>query len=685
MNYIDKVKTFANEKGGKFMAEDAVWDSSLPWRCKEGHEWSCSFAVAKKYWCPQCSEFERQSNQLTKYQKLASERDGELLNGKYLGAHIHHQWRCKNGHCFDLQPERFAQRWCVECNLREVKNKEFDVIKDVAEKRGGRCLSIDYKNNSTKMLWECGNEAKHQWWAVSASVKNGSWCPHCARPSQAIPSGESIVSKKINVSKMTTAMRSGLKVLPKPVWPVGKKKASDLKIGESREKYFLDSLPAIRKVAKEMGGNCEGESFPGHGLAMGWCCEGKHRWKMSLFQFQNGEWCKECQKISYTTQSKSLLKKMNLSMDGDFKSLMAVEKFRCKKGHVEETSLLNLFHRKHGCQQCRIEEKKDAVSDWAKKNGLIINGTVPNNKKELVKWECKACKGFEVQSPLVMMKRKNPCWTCYGKQVIGKVKETAIAKGGTCLSVEYKGSKELLMMKCNVADHPSWKIDPFSIINGSWCKYCSKSPPRTIEDARRVAEEKGGQCLSIEYKGYQEPMQWKCSNGSCATFTSSFNSVSMGQWCPTCKNKGENIARQLMKEIFGKDFPSAYPEWLRRKKQGRPMQLDGYCPELGFAFEYQGLQHSSRSKYLHATEEAFEAQKKRDEEKKLRCIKNNVVLVEIPQFSRTRDKEARAEIIRALLSSNLTNDLREKVEKAAVEHKVRKTGRPWLRQESEKN
>jgi len=46
-------------------------------------------------------------------------------------------------------------------------------------KRGGKCLSDTYVNNQTKLLLECAEG--HQWEAAPNSIKNGSWCPHCAR------------------------------------------------------------------------------------------------------------------------------------------------------------------------------------------------------------------------------------------------------------------------------------------------------------------------------------------------------------------------------------------------------------------------------------------------------------------------------------------------------------------------
>ncbi len=49
----------------------------------------------------------------------------------------------------------------------------------IARKYGGKCLSQEYVNNRTKLLWECGKG--HQWETEPYHVKShGQWCPECA-------------------------------------------------------------------------------------------------------------------------------------------------------------------------------------------------------------------------------------------------------------------------------------------------------------------------------------------------------------------------------------------------------------------------------------------------------------------------------------------------------------------------
>ncbi len=50
-------------------------------------------------------------------------------------------------------------------------------MQEIAKKRGGKCLSIAYINNSSKLRFECARG--HQFSARPHNIKNGTWCPIC--------------------------------------------------------------------------------------------------------------------------------------------------------------------------------------------------------------------------------------------------------------------------------------------------------------------------------------------------------------------------------------------------------------------------------------------------------------------------------------------------------------------------
>ena len=55
-------------------------------------------------------------------------------------------------------------------------------MRELAESRGGKCLSEKYVNACTKLHWQCAKG--HEWEATPGNVKNAhTWCPVCARAS----------------------------------------------------------------------------------------------------------------------------------------------------------------------------------------------------------------------------------------------------------------------------------------------------------------------------------------------------------------------------------------------------------------------------------------------------------------------------------------------------------------------
>lgn len=110
---------------------------------------------------------------------LAARRGGACLSRKYENAYTALEWRCAQGHRWTALPSSVRQgHWCKRCADAERRLSP-QQIAALAAARGGRCLSTDYVNSQSPMLWECAH--RHRWRAIANSIKRGSWCPLCAR------------------------------------------------------------------------------------------------------------------------------------------------------------------------------------------------------------------------------------------------------------------------------------------------------------------------------------------------------------------------------------------------------------------------------------------------------------------------------------------------------------------------
>jgi hypothetical protein len=97
--------------------------------------------------------------------------------------------------------------------------------------------------------------------------------------------------------------------------------------------------------------------------------------------------------------------------------------------------------------------------------------------------------------------------------------------------------------------------------------------------------------------------------------------------------KHEEKCRDIFQHIFGVEFKSVRPKWLRNPVTGKNLELDGYNEELKLAFEYDGRQHSRYDKHFHKNGiNEFIYQRKKDNWKDLQCREHGVFLVRIPHF-----------------------------------------------------
>src|SRR6266404_3825351 len=96
------------------------------------------------------------------------------------------------------------------------------------------------------------------------------------------------------------------------------------------------------------------------------------------------------------------------------------------------------------------------------------------------------------------------------KITIEDVQKLAAEKGGICLSTEYLGSQEKLQFKC-IKNH-EWKSSWSDLQQGKWCKECYFAQRRMNINYinEYVINKYNGKCLSTEYKNAQEKLIFEC-------------------------------------------------------------------------------------------------------------------------------------------------------------------------------
>lgn len=208
---------------------------------------------------------------------------------------------------------------------------------------------------------------------------------------------------------------------------------------------------------------------------------------------------------------------------------------------------------------------------------------------------------------------------------IQEAKDIAYKHGGECLSTTYINNREKLKFRCSKGHE--WETN-FKVINhGSWCPICQLggSTSDKLLLAQDTAIKRGGKLVSYNVL-LSKKMTWECDAGHQwdATYQ---NVIYNHSWCPYCSSSfSENICRQYLELLFGKPFAKLRPSWLINYNK-RVMELDGYCQELGIAFEHQGMQHYEN---IAAFKDNTIDIQNRDERKRIICKQAGVTLIEIP-------------------------------------------------------
>ena len=245
--------------------------------------------------------------------EIAYEKGGECLSGSYVNNHIKLTWKCEKGHIWDAVPAIITNgSWCPMCSGRVITI--YDMY-SLAKTKNGKCLSHEYINSTTKLLWECHNG--HQWKAIPNSIQQGSWCPIC-----------------------------------------NSKTISDMK-----------------QLAESHGGKCLSESYSGSDTRLLWECSHGHIWEAIPNDVQRGRWCPNCKEQKKNQKKRKSLEELyGIAILGEGKCLSSTYydvdtklKWECKYGHQLESTPYSITRMEAGVLFCAYKKvgshKKGTIED----------------------------------------------------------------------------------------------------------------------------------------------------------------------------------------------------------------------------------------------------------------------------------------------------------------------------------
>lgn len=210
---------------------------------------------------------------------------------------------------------------------------------------------------------------------------------------------------------------------------------------------------------------------------------------------------------------------------------------KCRKDQVEIEFKLNERDYKtcNTCRRTRKQGRKLTLEDCQavakQRMGECLSTKYKNNRTKMM-WRCE--QKHEWKSNFDNIKRGKWCRVCAGCQTltIEECQTLATERGGECLSTEYKNNRTKLKWLCDKGH--KWSAIFDSIKNQKqWCPTCGGSETLTLEECQAIAKKRGGECLSNNYNNIHANMRWRCFNGH--EWKAKFNNIKHSKtWCPEC-------------------------------------------------------------------------------------------------------------------------------------------------------
>ena len=428
-------------------------------------------------------------------QIIAKKRGGTCLADNYVGNKTKLRWQCAKGHVWEATPSSVkGGTWCRKCAGLELLTIE--QMRELAGKRGGKCLSEKYINARTKLKWECSRG--HQWEAIPDSIKRGQWCRSCGY--------------------IETANKQ------------------------------RGSIEQMHILATKRGGKCLSKEYINSQTKLKWRCADGHEWEARPNAIQRGAWCPNC---GLWNTNENICREI---LEFIFKETFPKKRpdwllnNRGKKmeldGYNDELALAFEYHGEqhfqhikffHGADQKKLHGRieDDLVKRRkCKENGvrlLEIPYTVPI--LELYEYIVDQCKKLGVKIPQHKKVDILELKSTYHLEILNKMREIAARHGGKCLSARYINSISNLKWECRKGH--KWFATPGNVVHqNNWCNICAGHARHTIEEMDDLAKSRGGKCLSKEYVNFHTKLTWQCAEGH--IWEAKPSNISTGNWCPKC-------------------------------------------------------------------------------------------------------------------------------------------------------
>jgi hypothetical protein len=305
-----------------------------------------------------------------------------------------------------------------------------------------------------------------------------------------------------------------------------------------------DYLARLREIVHARGGELLSRRYVNTTTRVRVRCSAGHRWAMTPDHLKEGRWCSRCAKEARHRARLRELEQAVAERGGRimsrYRNATTHVQLQCAAGHRFRT-LPTLVMQGSWCRVCtneaRVARQRDAAVDRLQEVVAEFGGRMLSawaGARGPLRFECEHGHRFWREPHAV--RQGNWCSVCRGtRRTIEDARDLADEHDGHCLSSVYRGPQAHLRWRC-AAGH-EWDAPFDAIMAGRWCPHCNGLPRGDLDQMRSLAVERGGQLLSTRYGGASIKLRWRCAEGH--TWLARPADVVKGSWCHACgKAKG---------------------------------------------------------------------------------------------------------------------------------------------------
>lgn len=367
---------------------------------------------------------------------------------------------------------------------------------NAAKVHKGKCLSKEYLNSKSKLLWQC--KEGHKFRADPDSVMAGHWCPKCR-------------------GRLTEEVcREVFKALTGKPWP------------KSRPRWLVSA----RGGQMEIDGFCKalGVGFEYQGAQHSEFIPHYHRTPEALQRrmADDSQKRKLCLnhgvkliEITFEIPIEDLMGYISKVLSEATGKVFLVPKgldldsLGFDRGNLEELRKLARSHKGKCLSKTYLGVK--AIHQWQCSKDHTFPATPGNIKRS--KW-CPYCGGHKVWAPGLTQNQAR----------FQECVELAREKNGEFISEAYMGARVLHLWRCQKGH--IFPTTPDNVKRKHWCPHCVGLARKSLDQFQVIAKEREGACLSTVYVNSKIKLQFRCKEGH--KWAAVPSSISRGTWCREC-------------------------------------------------------------------------------------------------------------------------------------------------------